>query len=195
MNRLKGKVAVVTGAIQRHRRLHRGASGRRGRIGRRELRQQQIRRGTLSSSASLRRKGRRLPCKPTFQRLRTFSVSFAETKKAFGKLRHPRQQRGHLRVRAVGGDHRRAFPQTVQPQCACLLLDDARSRQAFRARGRQCRQYQFVAADQAPAMGSVYSGTKAAVNAIHEIARQGVGARKNSCQRDQPRHGRIGRDA
>ena len=41
---------------------------------------------------------------------------FAETKKSLRQARHPRQQRGHLRVLSARRRNRRAFPQTLRPE-------------------------------------------------------------------------------
>ena len=104
---------------------------------------------------------------------------FAETKKAFGKLDILVNNAGVYEFAPLEVDHGGAFSQAVQPQCARPAPGDARSRQVFPARGRQHHQYQFRGGHVwLLPTGSVYSGTKAAVNAITKSLAAELGPRK-----------------
>jgi len=103
---------------------------------------------------------------------------FAETKKAFGKLDILVNNAGIYEfapLEAITAEH---FHKQYNLNVLGLLLTTQEAVKHFGPGGGSVVNISSVTADQAPAMGSVYSGTKAAVNAITKSLAKELGPRK-----------------
>src|SRR5262245_51708489 len=103
---------------------------------------------------------------------------FAETKKAFGKLDVLVNNAGifeFLPLEAITAEH---FHKQYNLNVLGLLLTTQEAVKHFGPGGGSVVNISSVVADLAPPFGSVYSGTKAAVNAITRSLAQELGARK-----------------
>src|SRR5436190_9686436 len=103
---------------------------------------------------------------------------FADTKKAFGKLDILVNNAGIYEfapLEAVTAEH---FHKQYNLNVLGLLLTTQEAVKHFGPAGGSVVNISSVAADQAPATGSAYSGTKAAVNAITKSLAKELGPRK-----------------
>src|SRR6195256_11590 len=164
MNRLKGKVAVVTGAskgIGAAIAEHLAAEGADAVVKR--ITQKEGKAAAVQADVSKAEDVQRL---------------FAETKKAFGKLDILVNNAGIYEfapMEAITAEH---FHKQYNLNVLGLLLTTQEAVKHFGAAGGSVVNISSVAADQAPATGSVYSGTKAAVNAIQKSLAKEMGPRK-----------------
>src|SRR5258707_4887234 len=103
---------------------------------------------------------------------------FAETKKAFGKLDILVNNAGIYEFAPLESITAEHFHKQYNLNVLGLLLTTQEAVKHFGPSGGSVVNISSVAADQAPAMGSVYSGTKAAVNAITIALAKELGPRK-----------------
>jgi 3-oxoacyl-[acyl-carrier protein] reductase len=103
---------------------------------------------------------------------------FAETKKAFGKLDILVNNAGVYEFMPLEKITPAHFHKQYNLNVLGLLLATQEAVKYFPATGGSIINIGSVAATSAPATGSVYSGTKAAVNAITKSLAQELGARK-----------------
>ena len=115
---------------------------------------------------------------------------FAEAKKAFGKIDILVNNAGVYEfapLEAITPEH---FHKQYNLNVLGLLLATQEAVKHFGPEGGSVVNISSVAATMAPPNASVYSGTKAAVNAITKSLASGVGTAQDPRQRHQPRHGR-----
>ena len=103
---------------------------------------------------------------------------FAETKKAFGKLDILVNNAGIYEFAPLEDDHGGALPQAVQSQRARPDAHHAGSGQALRPGGGSIINISSVVSTLAPPNASVYSATKAAVDAMTRSLAKELGPRK-----------------
>ena len=177
--KLTGKVAVVTGASEGNRRRDRQAPGRRGRGGRRQL-LHPARKGPIASSPRSRSKGgKAVAVQANVAKPADIERLFAETKKAFGRLDILVNNAGIYEfapLESVTAEH---FHKQFDLNVLGLLLGDAGGGQALR---RRRRQRSSTSARSWPRSrlpnASVYSATKAAVDAVTRSLAKELGPRK-----------------
>jgi 3-oxoacyl-[acyl-carrier protein] reductase len=117
---------------------------------------------------------------------------FSEAKKTFGRLDILINNAGIYEfapLESVTAEH---FHKMFDLNVLGLILASQEAAKYFDASGGNIVDISSVAATAAPATGSVYSATKAAVDAVYQGACERVGAAKNPGQLDQPWHGRNG---
>ena len=177
MNRLKGKVAVVTGAskgIGAAIAEHLAAEGA----------SVVVNYASSKSGADavvkriIQKEGKAVAAQADVSRAEDIQRLFAETKKAFGKLDILVNNAGIYEfapMEAITAEH---FHKQYNLNVLGLLLTTQEAVKHFGAAGGSVVNISSVAADQAPATGSVYSGTKAAVNAITKSLAKELGPRK-----------------
>ena len=118
---------------------------------------------------------------------------FAETQRAFGRLDVLVNNAGVYEfapLEEVTAEH---FHRMFDLNVLGLLFASQEAVKHFGSDGGSIINISSVAATAAPPTTSVYSGTKAAVNAVTRSLAQELGP-QDPRQRDQPRHGRDGRD-
>jgi NAD(P)-dependent dehydrogenase (short-subunit alcohol dehydrogenase family) len=97
----------------------------------------------------------------------------------FRAARHSGQQCRGVRVPAFGRRHPRAFPPSVRPECLRSIAHHAEGYATSRSlRRRQCDQYQLFDQHAPEPFGSVYSASKAAVDAITRSLGKELGSRR-----------------
>src|SRR6202166_2652205 len=177
MNRLKGKVAVVTGAskgIGAGIAEHLAAEGAAVVV------------NYASSKAGaeavvkriVQKDGKAVPVQADVARAEDIQRLFAETKKAFGKLDILVNNAGIYEfapLEAITAEH---FHKQYNLNVLGLLLTTQEAVKHFGDSGGSIVNISSVAATLAPATASVYSGTKAAVNAITASLAKELGPRK-----------------
>jgi 3-oxoacyl-[acyl-carrier protein] reductase len=177
MNRLKGKVAVVTGAskgIGAAIAEHMAAEGAAVVV------------NYASSKAGAdavvkritQKDGRAVAVQADVSKAEDIQRLFAEAKKAFGKLDILVNNAGiyeFLPLEKITPEH---FHRQYNLNVLGLLLTTQEAVKHFGPAGGSIVNISSVAASSAPAMGSVYSGSKAAVNAITRSLAQELGPRK-----------------
>jgi 3-oxoacyl-[acyl-carrier protein] reductase len=177
MNRLKGKVAVVTGAskgIGAAIAEHLAAEGAAVVV------------NYASSKAGAdavvkritQKDGKAVAVQGDVSKPEDIQRLFAETKKAFGKLDILVNNAGiyeFLPLESITAEH---FHKQYNLNVLGLLLTTQEAVKHFGPAGGSIINISSVAATQAPATASVYSGTKAAVNAITTSLAKELGPRK-----------------
>ena len=177
MNRLKGKIAVVTGAskgIGAAIAEHLAAEGATVVV------------NYASSKAGAeavtkritQNDGKAIAVQADVSKPEDIQRLFAETKKAFGKLDILVNNAGiyeFLPLEKITAEH---FHKQYNLNVLGLLLTTQEAVKHFSPAGGSIVNISSVAADSAPATGSVYSGTKAAVNAITKSLAKELGPRK-----------------
>src|SRR5438552_4049477 len=177
MNRLKGKVAVVTGsckgigaAIAEHLAAE-GASVIVNYASSKSGADAVVKRIT-------QKEGKAVAVQADVSNAEDIHRLFAETKKAFGKLDILVNNAGiyeFLPLESITAEH---FHKQFNLNVLGLLLATQEAVKHFGPTGGSIVNISSVAASQAPPTGSVYSGTKAAVNAITKSLAQELGPRK-----------------
>ena len=176
MDRLKGKVAVVTGAskgIGAAIAEHMAAEGASVVV------------NYASSKAGAdavvkritQKEGKAVAVQADVSKPEDIQRLFAEAKKAFGKLDILVNNAGiyeFLPLEMITPEH---FHKQYNLNVLGLLLTTQEAVKHFGPAGGSVVNISSVAADQAPATGSVYSGTKAAVNAITKSLAKELGSR------------------
>jgi 3-oxoacyl-[acyl-carrier protein] reductase len=177
MNRLKGKVAVVTGAskgIGAAIAEHLAAEGA----------SVVVNYASSKSGADAvvkritQKEGKAVAMQADVSKAEDIQRLFAETKKAFGKLDILVNNAGIYEfapLEAITAEH---FHKQYNLNVLGLLLTTQEAVKHFGSAGGSVVNISSVAADQAPPTGSVYSGTKAAVNAITKSLAKELGPRK-----------------
>jgi 3-oxoacyl-[acyl-carrier protein] reductase len=177
MNRLKGKIAVVTGAskgIGAAIAEHMAAEGAAVVV------------NYASSKAGAdavvkritQKEGKAIAVQADISKPEDIRRLFAETKKAFGKLDILVNNAGVYEfapLEAITAEH---FHKQYNLNVLGLLLATQEAVKHFGPSGGSVVNLSSVAATLAPPTGSVYSGTKAAVNAITRSLAQELGPRK-----------------
>ncbi len=177
MNRLKGKVAVVTGAskgIGAAIAEHMAAEGAAVVV------------NYASSKAGAdavvkritQKDGKAIAVQADVSKIEDIQRLFAETKKAFGQLDILVNNAGVYEfapLEAITAEH---FHKQYNLNVLGLLLTTQEAAKHFGPAGGSIVNLSSVAATLAPAMGSAYSGTKAAVNAITSSLAKELGPRK-----------------
>src|SRR5437870_2174892 len=177
MNRLKGKVAVVTGAskgIGAAIAEHLAAEGAAVVVN--------YASSKTSAEAVVKRitqkEGKAIAVQADVSRQEDIQRLFAETKKAFGKLDILVNNAGIYEfapLEAITAEH---FHKQFNLNVLGLLLATQEAVKHFGPDGGSVVNIGSVAASLAPPTGSVYSGTKAAVNAITKSLAKELGTRK-----------------
>ena len=146
MNRLKGKVAVVTGAskgigaaIAEHLAAE-GAAVVANYSSSKAGAEAVVRRIT-------EREGKAIAVQADVSKQADIRRLFAETKKAFGKVDILVNNAGIYEFQTAGSDHARALPQTVRSECARATFGDSGGCQADGSRRRQRHQHQLGRGD------------------------------------------------
>jgi 3-oxoacyl-[acyl-carrier protein] reductase len=177
MNRLKGKVAVVTGAskgIGAAIAEHLAAEGA----------SVVVNYASSKSGADAvvncitQKDGKAVAVQADVSKAEDIQRLIAETKKAFGKLDILVNNAGIYEfapLEMITAEH---FHKQYNLNVLGLLLTTQEAVKHFGPAGGSVVNISSVAADQAPATGSVYSGTKAAVNAITKSLAKELGPRK-----------------
>jgi 3-oxoacyl-[acyl-carrier protein] reductase len=177
MNRLKGKVAVVTGASKgigaaiAEQMAAEGASVIVNYASSKAGAEEVVKRIT-------QKEGKAVSVQADVSKPADIQRLFAETKKAFGKLDILVNNAGiyeFLPLEAITPEH---FHKQYNLNVLGLLLTTQEAVKHFGPAGGSIINIGSVAATVAPPMGSVYSGTKAAVNAITKSLAQELGPRK-----------------
>src|ERR1700704_6307922 len=164
MNRLKGKVAVVTGAskgIGAAIAEHLAAEG-----------------ADAVVKRITQKEGKAVAVQADVSKPEDIQRLFAEAKKAFGKVDILVNNAGiyeFLPLETITPEH---FHKQYNLNVLGLLLTTQEAVKHFGPAGGSVVNISSVAADQAPATGSRYSGTKAAVNAITKSLAKELGPRK-----------------
>src|SRR5438132_62251 len=176
MNRRKGKIAVVTAASKRIGAAiaeHLAAEGAAVVV-------------NYASSKSgadavvkriTQKEGKAVAVQADVSKVEDIQRLFSETKKAFGRLDILVNNAGVYEfapLEAITAEH---FHKQYNLNVLGLLLTTQEAVKHFGAGGGSVVNISSVAADQAPATGSVYSGTKAAVNAITKSLAKELGSR------------------
>src|SRR5438093_9746095 len=177
MNRLNGKVAVVTGAskgIGAAIAEHLAAEGA----------SVVVNYASSKSGADAvvkritQKEGKAVAVQADVSKAEDIQRLFAETKKAFGKLDILVNNAGLYEfapLEAITAEH---FHKQYNLNVLGLLLTTQEAVKHFGPAGGSVVNISSVAATQAPPTGSVYSGSKAAVNAITRSLAQELGPRK-----------------
>src|SRR5712692_5595727 len=177
MNRLKGKVAVVTGAskgIGAAIAEHLAAEGA----------SVVVNYASSKSGADAvvkritQKEGKAVTVQADVSKSEDIQRLFAETQKAFGKLDILVNNAGIYEfapLEAITPEH---FHKQYNLNVLGLLLTTQEGVKLIGSEGGRVVTISSVAADQAAATGSVYSGTKAAVNAITKSLAKELGPRK-----------------
>jgi 3-oxoacyl-[acyl-carrier protein] reductase len=177
MNRLKGKVAVVTGAskgIGAAIAEHMAAEGAAVVV------------NYASSKAGadavvkriMQKEGKAIAVQADMSNAEDIRRLFAETKKAFGKLDILVNNAGVYEFSPLESITPEHFHKQYNLNVLGLLLATQEAAKHFGSAGGSVVNISSVAATLAPATASVYSGTKAAVNAITRSLAQELGPRK-----------------
>ena len=103
---------------------------------------------------------------------------FAETKQAFGRLDILVNNAGIYDFQPLEKVTAGALSQAVRSQCPGLLFASQETLKYFGSEGGNIINISSVAATSAPPGASVYSATKAAVNAVTRSLAQELGSRK-----------------
>ena len=177
MNRLKGKIAVVTGAskgIGAAIAEHFAAEGAAVVVN--------YSRSKTGADAVVQRitqkDGKAIAVQADVSKPEDIRRLFAETKKAFGKLDILVNNAGiyeFLPLEAITAEH---FHKQYDLNVLGLLLTTQEAVKHFGPSGGSVINISSVAATSAPPTGSVYSGTKAAVNAITKSLAKELGPRR-----------------
>ena len=177
MNRLKGKVAIVTGAskgIGAAIAEHMAAEGAAVVVN-----YASSKAGAEAVVKSITQKdGRAIAVQADVSKLEDIQRLFAETKKAFGKLDILVNNAGIYEfapLEAITAEH---FYKQYNLNVLGLLLTTQEAVKHFGAVGGSVVNISSVAASLAPPNAAVYSGTKAAVNAITKSLAAELGPRK-----------------
>src|SRR5438105_8504076 len=177
MNRLKGKVAVVTGAskgIGAAIAEHLAAAGAAVVVNYASSR--------AGADAVVKRiqqaEGKAIAVQADVSKLEDVRRLFAETKKAFGKLDILVNNAGIYEFLPLEGITTEHFRKQFAINVLGLLVMTQEAVKYFGPSGGSIVNIGSVAATQAPPNGSVYSGTKAAVVAITRSLAQELGPRK-----------------
>jgi 3-oxoacyl-[acyl-carrier protein] reductase len=177
MNRLKGKVDVVTGASK-------GIGAAIGEHLAAEGASVVVNYASSKSGADAvvkritQQDGKAVAVQADVSKAEDILRLFAETKKAFGKLDILVNNAGIYEfapLEAITAEH---FHKQYNLNVLGLLLTTQEAVKHFGAAGGSVVNISSVAADQPPATASVYSGTKAAVNAITKSLAKELGPRK-----------------
>src|SRR5438105_298487 len=176
MNRLKGKVAVVTGAskgIGAAIAEHLAAEGA----------SVVVNYASSKSGADAvvkhitQKEGKAVAVQADVSKAEDIQRLFAETKKAFGKLDILVNNAGIYEFAPLEMITPEHFHKQHNLNVLGLLLTTQEAVKHFGPAGGSVINISSVAAEQAPATGSVYSGTKAAVNAITKSLAKELGPR------------------
>lgn len=177
MNRLKNKVAIVTGASK-------GIGAAIAEDLAAEGAAVVVNYATSRSGADavvnriVEKGGRAVAIQADLSKFNDIRRLFAETKDAFGKLDVLVNNAGvyeFLPLEAITEEH---FHRQYNLNVLGLLLATQEAVKLFGYHGGSVINISSVAATSAPPMGAAYSGTKAAVNAITRSLAQELGARK-----------------
>ena len=177
MNRLKGKVAVVTGSLRaesaRDCRAFRGGGPRR----------HVVNYATSKAGAEAvvkritQKDGRAVALQADVSKAEDIQRLFAETKKAFGKLDILVNNAGIYEFQPLESITAEHFHKQYNLNVLGLLLTTQEAVKHFGPAGGSIVNISSVAATYAPATSSVYSGTKAAVVAITKALAKELGPR------------------
>jgi 3-oxoacyl-[acyl-carrier protein] reductase len=177
MNRLKGRIAVVTGAskgIGAAIAEHFAAEGAAVVVN-----YASSKAGAEAVVERIRKKdGKAIAVQANVAKLEDIRRLFAETKKAYGKLDILVNNAGiyeFLPLEAITAEH---FHKQYDLNVLGLLLTTQEAVKHFGPSGGSVVNISSVTATSAPATGSAYSGTKAAVNAITLSLAKELGPRK-----------------
>ncbi|HEY1860634.1 MAG TPA: glucose 1-dehydrogenase, partial [Gemmataceae bacterium] len=177
MNRLKGKVAVVTGASK-------GIGAAIAELMAAEGASVVVNYASSKAGAETvvkriaQKEGKAVAVQADVSKPEDIKRLFAETKKAFGKLDILVNNAGIYEfapLEAITAEH---FHKQYDLNVLGLLLTTQEAVKHFGPTGGSIINIGSVAATVAPPTGSVYSGTKAAVNAITKSLAQELGPRK-----------------
>jgi len=177
MNRLKGKVAVVTGASK-------GIGAAIAEYFAAEGAAVVVNYAASKAGAEAvvkritQKDGKAVAVQADVSKAEDIQRLFAETKKAFGKLDILVNNAGiyeFLPLESITAEH---FHKQYNLNVLGLLLATQEAVKHFGPAGGSVVNISSVAASLAPATGSVYSGTKAAVNAITKSLAKELGPRK-----------------
>ena len=163
--------------IQRHRRCDRQATGRRRRIRRRQLQLQQGR-GGQGRRRNQKAGGKAIAVQANVAKPAEIEQLFAETKKAFDKLDILVNNAGVYEFRRSKTSRPNISTNSSTSTCSGLLLATQEAVKQIGPAGGSIINISSVAATAAPATGSVYSGTKAAVDAVTRALAKELGPRK-----------------
>src|SRR5437016_3620079 len=103
---------------------------------------------------------------------------FAETRKAFGRLDILVNNAGVYEFSPLEKVTEEHFHKQFNLNVLCLILTTQEAVKQFNSEGGSVINISSVASTSAPASGSVYSGTKAAVDAVTKSLAKGLGRRK-----------------
>ena len=188
MSKLTGKVAVVTGAskgIGASIAEHLGAEGA----------SVVVNYATSKSGADevvrhiTEKGGKAIAVQADVSKPQDITRLFAETKAAYGKVDILVNNAGVYEFAPLEEVNARPLPQAIRSQCARPAADHPGGCQIDERRRRLDHQYQFHGGPMPVATASVYSATKAAVDAITVALSKELGPRKIRVNSLNPGHG------
>ena len=175
--KLAGKVAIVTGTSKGIGARDRQESGRRGRPW--SSTTHPARKGpTALWPRSSARGARPSPCRPTSAKQADIQRLFAEAKKAFGKLDILVNNAGVYEFAPLENVTPEHFHKMFDLNVLGLILASQEAVKHFGPAGGSIINISSVAATAAPPTASVYSATKAAVDAVTRSLAKELGPRK-----------------
>ena len=177
MSKLTGKVAVVTGAskgIGASIAEHLAAEGASVVV---NYATQQVRRREVVRHIT-EKGGKAIAAQADVSKPQDITRLFAETKAAYGKVDILVNNAGVYEFAPLEAVNAEPLPQAVRSQCARPASHHAGGRQTHERRRRLDHQHQFLAGPMPFPTASVYSATKAAVDAITVSLSKELGPRK-----------------